>query len=56
MRLGVEGVVDGGVSCEEALSRYAGLEPLLLSLSLPNWEMRVLRSVVVSQSPWSMKV
>lgn len=54
--MGVEGVVDGGVSGEEALSRFSGFKPLLFSLSSPYWEMRVFRSIVISQSAWPMKV
>jgi len=56
MGLRVEGVVDGGVSYEEALGGPSGFEPLLLALSSPDRQMRVLGTVVVSQSSWSVTI
>jgi hypothetical protein len=46
MALKVEGVVDGGLHAEEALSGPSRFEPLHLALSSPYRLMRVLRPIV----------
>jgi hypothetical protein len=50
MALGVEGVVDRCVSGEEALGRSLGFEELLLSLSTPEPQVGVLRSIVLPKT------
>jgi hypothetical protein len=56
MGLGVEGIVDCGMGGEETLSGGPGLEELHLSLSPPDRKVRVFRSIVFSQSTWSVEV
>jgi hypothetical protein len=56
MPLDVEGVVDRRVGGEDSLDRGLRLEPLLLSLSPSDRQMRILRPIVVPQAIWSMKV
>ena len=52
MTFGVEGVVDGSVGRQKSLGGWRGFEPLHLSLSSSNWQVRILRAVVLSQSAW----
>jgi len=52
----VEFVVDGGVCGEEPLGGCAGLRLLLPAPSSPDREMRVLRAIVLSQSPCAMQM
>ena len=47
MALGVDGVVDGGVGGEKSLGRFRELKPLHSSLSLANWKMRILGTIVL---------
>ena len=54
--LGVEGVVDGGVGGEEPLGGALGLEPLHPPLSSSDRQMRVLRPIVLAQSPGSVPI
>ena len=49
MALQVEGVVNGGMGGEKALSGSWRLEPLKFSLSSPDWLVRILRPIVLSQ-------
>lgn len=56
MALDVEGVVDRGMSGEEALSRRLALEQLLLSLPSSDRQARVLRAIVLSEPARAMKV
>ena len=51
---GVEGFVDGGMEGQKSLSGWWRFEPLHLSLSSSNWQVRVLRSIVLAQAPWSV--
>jgi hypothetical protein len=50
MALKVEGVVNGGMHDEEALSGSSRFEPLHLALSSPYRLMRVLRPIVASKA------
>ena len=50
MTLDVEGVVDGGVRGEEALSGAGGLKPLHLALPSSHRLVRVLRPIVLAQA------
>ena len=50
MALDVEGVVDGAVRGEEALSGAGGLEPLHLALPSSHRLVRVLRPIVLAQA------
>ena len=50
MTLEVEGVVDGGMSGEEALRRSGRLEALHLPFSSPHRLVRILRPVVLAQT------
>lgn len=54
--LGIEGVVDGGVCGEEALSGRLGFEALHLSLSSPDGEMAVFSPIVLSQAARAVAV
>jgi hypothetical protein len=49
MALQVEGVVDGGMGGEKALSGSWRLEALKLSFSPPDWQVRVLRPIILPQ-------
>lgn len=55
MTLGVEGVVDGGVSGQKPLRRHLRLETQHLSLALPDRQMRVLDAVVLPQPAGSVE-
>ena len=54
--LEIEDVVDGGVGGEESLGGSSGLEFLLLSLASSDWQMRVLRPIVLPHPSWSMAI
>ena len=54
--LEVEGIVDRGMGGDETLSLALGLEPLHLPFASSDREMRVLRPVVVAQSPWIVAI
>ena len=49
MALKVEGVVDGGMHAEEALSRSGRFEALHLALSSPHRLMRILGAIILSE-------
>jgi hypothetical protein len=49
MSLKVEGVVDGGMDAEEALSRSSRLEALHLALSSPHRLMRILGAIILPE-------
>jgi len=50
MALDVKGIVDSGVDDEKSLGSTLRLEPPLLSLPMPDWQMRILRSTVFTET------
>lgn len=56
MTLDLEGVVDRGMSGEEALGRRLALEQQLLSLASSDRQVRVLRPIVLPQPTGPVKV
>ena len=56
MALDVEGVVNRRVGGEESLGRGLGFEPLLLSLSSSDRQVRVLCSIVLPKPAGSVQV
>lgn len=54
--LGVESVVDGGVSGEKTLGGGGTLEALHPSLALSDWQVRVLHPAVLAQATGKMEV
>jgi hypothetical protein len=50
MTLDIEGVVNSGVGGGKPLDRTLRFEPLLFSFSAPNRQMRILGSIVVTET------
>ena len=50
MALDVKGIVDSGVDDEKSLGSTLRLEPLPLSLPMLDWQMRILRSTVFTET------
>ena len=56
MALDIEGVVDDGVDGQKSLGRTLRFEPLLFSLPPSDRQMRILGTIVVSQSAGPMAI